>query len=362
MKKNILFSMPMQKSETFQDRLENYKNDLFPGHFLFGAPELENLGYKVIYSCPDDPSKTTGILSYFISMIKYTIYLLREGRSFNIIYSPYPNSLDFVIFLRAIKIYPKKIVINQQCAIEKKRGFFDYFLRQYVYFKGVDKLIFFDNKSANDSYKTGLVSKDKIYIENWGPDVEQYQRILDKSEARKISRKISFISTGRDSRDFELMFEAFKDLEVPFEFYLMDKNLVEKYKDKSTNINVRYLETSKDSPHVAMNALINSDVSVIICNPTRPTCNGYTALCEAMGLGKPVILTKNPFMPIDVEKERIGLTVPSGDVEALRKSILTFSNNPQMVKEYGYNARKLAEEKWNSNVLAKQLDNLFQNI
>jgi glycosyltransferase involved in cell wall biosynthesis len=132
--------------------------------------------------------------------------------------------------------------------------------------------------------------------------------------------------------------------------------------NKSYNINVKYLESSKDSPQVALNAIINSDVSVIICKSTRPTCNGYTALCEAMGLGKPVIFTKNPFMPIDVEKERIGLTVPTGDIEALRKSILTFYNNPEMVKEYGRNARKFAVEKWNSRILANQLDNLFQNI
>ena len=355
--------MPMEKDETFQDRLRMYKNDLYPGHFLFGVPELEDLGYKIIYSFPDDRSKIKGRLGYLKSTIRYTFRIISQIKSFDIIYSPYPNFLQIIIFLRAFKLFPKRIIIYQHSTILKARGkLYHYFIRRKLYFRGIDKIVFFDQKSAFDSLESGLISKSQIFVAKWGPNLEQYQRISEKYEKSINSKKVSFISTGRDSRDFELMFDAFKVLDIQFEFYLMDSNLVERYKGVSANINVYHLESNKNSPQIALNAIINADVSVIICKPTRPTCNGYTALCEAMGLGKPVILTKNPFIPIDVDKERIGITVPIGDIGALQKAILFFNNNPEIVKEYGDNARKFAEDKYNSKILGVQLDNLFKKL
>ena len=360
--KTILFSMPMQIGESFNDRLKSYKDDQYPGHFFFGAPELEKIGHKMIYRNPENPAKNKDAFSVFKNLVKYTFRIIRDSKSIDLIYSPYPNFLDFIIFLRSIKIFTKKIVIYQQNTIIKKKGFINYYVRQKLYYKGVDRLIFLDKKTASDSIKTGLVTTKQIFVGNWGPDVEQYKRILDKYEKKEVSKNVKFISTGKDSRDFDLMFDAFCGLDAKFGFYLTGDGFADKFKNKSSNIDIYYLEESKDSPQIALKATINSDVSIIICKPTRPTSNGYTALCEAMGLGKPVILTENPYMPIDVEKEGFGITVPVGDVVALRKAINTFYSSPELVKEYSKNARMYAERHCNTIILGNQLDILFKNL
>ncbi len=358
--KTILFTMPVFKGETFEYRLNLYKNDLYPGHLLFGAPELSDMGYNVIYSSPKGFLEINGRFSRLKFLINYTKEILKN-KSVDLIYSSYPEGLDLIIYLRALKLYSKKMVIRQQCTIQRKKGILNAF-KQKMYFKGIDKLLFFDTKSAKDSLATGIISEKQVFVDNWGPDVAQYKRIIDNAGGREVNRKVTFISTGKDSRDYELMVEAFKGLEVPLEFYLADENLVEKYSGKSDNIHVHYLESGKDSPQIALKATMNADVSLLICKPTRPTNNGFTALCEAMGLGMPVIVTKNPYYSIDVEKERMGLTVPIGDVEALRKAVMTFYNSPEIVKEYGLNARRYAEERCNSRITAKILDNLFQKL
>ena len=354
--------MPMQIGESFNDRLNNYKNDLYPGHCLFGAPELEKIGYKIIYSNPENPTKNKGAFSIFKNMITYTLKIFRVIKSIDFIYSPYPNFLEFIIFVRSIKIIRKKIVIYQHSAITRKKGFIGYYLKQKLYYKGVDKLIFFDKKSASESIKSGLITNKQIFIGNWGPDIEQYNRILDKYKKTEGEKDIKFVSTGKDSRDYSLMVDAFCDLNAKFELYLIDSDLATKFKDKSSNIEVKYIKESKDSPQVTEKATLNSDVSLVIFKPTRPTCNGYTALCEAMGLGKPVIITENSYIPFNVEKEGFGIIVPVGDVEALRNAINTFHNNPEMVKEYSKNARIYAERQCNSMIFGKQLDNLFQKL
>ncbi|SHE78019.1 Glycosyltransferase involved in cell wall bisynthesis [Bacteroides luti] len=358
--KTILFTMPVFKGETFDYRLNLYKNDLYPGHLLFGAPELSDMGYNVIYSSPKGFLEINGRLSKLRFLINYTKEILKN-KSVDLIYSSYPEGLDLIIYLRALKLYSKKMIIRQQCTIQRKKGLLNTF-KQKMYFKGIDKLLFFDTKSAKDSLASGIISEKQVFVDNWGPDVAQYKRIINNAGVREANRKVTFISTGKDSRDYELMFEAFKDLEVPFELYLVDEKLVEKYSGKSANIHVHYLESGKDSPQIALKATMNADVSLLICKPTRPTNSGFTALCEAMGLGMPVIVTKNPYYSIDVEKERMGFTVPIGDVEALRKAVMTFYNNPEMVTEYGRNARKYAEEKCNSQITANILDNLFQKL
>ena len=360
--KTILFSMPMQIGESFKDRLTRYQDDQYPGHCFFGAPELEKIGYKMIYRNPENPTKNKNAFFVFKNLVEYTFRIIRDSKSIDLIYSPYPNFLDFIIFLRSIKIFPKKIVIYQQNSIIKKKGFIGYYIRQKLYYKGVDRLIFLDKKTASDSVKTGLVTEKQIFVGNWGPDVEQYKRILDKSPKIEVTNDIKFISTGKDSRDYDVMFDAFYGLNAKFEIYLSGDGLAYKLKNKSPNMDINYLVESKDSPQITLKATINSDVSIIICKPTRPTSNGYTALCEAMGLGKPVILTKNPYIPIDVEKEGFGITVPEGDVVALRNAINTFYTNPELVKEYSKNAKLYAERQCNSIILGKQLDNLFQNL
>lgn len=74
---------------------------------------------------------------------------------------------------------------------------------------------------------------------------------------------------------------------------------------------------------------------------------GLTSLVEAMAQQKAIIATDNPYFPIDVEKEGIGIKVAYGDKEGWREAFEYVSSHPEIAREWGLKARKLAEEQYN---------------
>jgi glycosyltransferase involved in cell wall biosynthesis len=72
--------------------------------------------------------------------------------------------------------------------------------------------------------------------------------------------------------------------------------------------------------------------------------NGLQGIADAMGMGKPVIVTRNPWLDIDVEKLGIGLWVDPGDVEGWRRAIEYLDAEPEIALEMGRRARALVDD------------------
>lgn len=80
--------------------------------------------------------------------------------------------------------------------------------------------------------------------------------------------------------------------------------------------------------------------------PIYSWLNNFT-LVEALALGIPVICSRNPNFEIDIDKEKIGITVEYEDVEGWVKAIQFMIEHPEEAKQMGKNARKLAEKHFN---------------
>ena len=74
---------------------------------------------------------------------------------------------------------------------------------------------------------------------------------------------------------------------------------------------------------------------------------GLTTLVEALALGKPVICSRNPNFPIDVELMGCGISVPYGDVEGWVRAIEAMLSRPDKAREMGRRGRELAESIFN---------------
>ena len=68
-------------------------------------------------------------------------------------------------------------------------------------------------------------------------------------------------------------------------------------------------------------------------------CVGHTSIVEALALGKPLIVTDNPYHPIDVEKEGVGLKVKPSDSQSLVGAVNYLKNNREQALEMGRKAR-----------------------
>lgn len=86
---------------------------------------------------------------------------------------------------------------------------------------------------------------------------------------------------------------------------------------------------------------------------------GLTELNDALALGRPVVMTRTPGLGIDVEAEKIGLWVDPGDGVAMAAAIRRFRDDPGLRVEYGRNARRLAEQRWNYATFLQQVDSFL---
>jgi hypothetical protein len=70
---------------------------------------------------------------------------------------------------------------------------------------------------------------------------------------------------------------------------------------------------------------------------------GLTSLMDALGAGKPVIMTRNAFIDLDIEKLGIGRWVEPGDVQGWIEALRFFNDNPEAAADMGRRARALVD-------------------
>jgi glycosyltransferase involved in cell wall biosynthesis len=107
-----------------------------------------------------------------------------------------------------------------------------------------------------------------------------------------------------------------------------------------------------------------ADMVFILYDPQIPN-NRYASpnkLFESMCFAKPVIVSDQSSMTKIVETEKCGLTVPYGDLEELRKAILTLKNNPRICYELGNNGRKVFEGKYCWKIMERRLLDIYNEM
>ncbi len=90
--------------------------------------------------------------------------------------------------------------------------------------------------------------------------------------------------------------------------------------------------------------------------------SGLTSLMDALGMGKPVIMTKHPLIDLDIEAEGIGKWVSPGDVNGWKDAIQFFEDNEDEAFAMGQRAKNLVRAGLNSVSFANQIVDIFEKV
>lgn len=158
---------------------------------------------------------------------------------------------------------------------------------------------------------------------------------------------------------------AFNRTTSPLDIYICRENNGFSYErqlnglEKKSNVRVHYI--SGDVMRSMAVKVYKSLCAVICCQETNYTV-GLTTLVEAMALGIPVICSRNPQMPVDIDAEGMGLTVDYGDVNGWVEAIKFMGNHPDKAKQMGRNGRKVAKTKLNEKICAAEVADIINNV
>lgn len=344
----LLYYIP---GSTLSEREMLYNQGMYRGEMAYGAFQMKEFGAKVVQLSP--LKNWQGTISRFL----YTCYLLLHAHQYDAIYSPYFSGLEYVIRLRGLRLFPKKILIWHHNPIEKEcRGRFAR-LSQRWFYHGCDALFMFSDSLKTESLLSGLQLGNKTFVLNWGPDMSFYDKIR---QPYKCSGSI--LMSGMDSRDFNtLLCVCKKKPNAHFIVVPPNDEIAEKF-STCKNVTVkRYPATFEGYYQLALETAKVSLV-LILTKPVegRKLPSGLTSICEAVGLGKPCVITRNPYFSKELLNAGFASFVDVGDVDTICGEICRLLADVQECEKMSGNALRYARM-YDVRHMTQQMASIIEN-
>ena len=319
---------------------------------FYGLIELEGK-YDVEQVNYDSRASLTGLIRSNLRVTKacdfvYVTYL-------------YEQPLILMAFLKSLGFYRKrKVIAVSHKRLKTGKNVLERFIYRMVY-KHIDMFFFHSQQNLDDSVALGLTERSKSRFFYWGDELTYVDRTY------KMTMGDFFISTGRENRDFDIMIKAFAKTNAKLEIYTNRINYennyedLEAYQNKYPNVDIKFVDKSNDTTlRLAQRTAECRCVMIPLMKNHVNYCVGLTSIIAAMAMGKPIISSPNPYSPVDIAKERIGIVADS--VEEWVSAIQYMQDHPDEAEAMGQRARHMAEEYYNVNSTAKLLDEVLQSF
>lgn len=344
---------------------QEWLNGKSPGHYMFGKIDLEKKPDFIVDILPFEKypflNKVGKLLK--INFLDQQIRVLFKIKKYDLIYAPFPldntRLLTLLKYLNIIKI--PIIVLGHQNLYEKpdkpKRiDLKKIFLLEY-------EMILFLSKGLMNKTKIDLCIDDNIALKkfshvNWGAEQSFYKGRRNKLPASETQFAIC---AGTTDRDFNVIIEAFRDIDFPLEIYCTEE----------TRPNIENLPS-----HISINSsfipysklLVRYQLARFILIPIKEDkiksgrTLGLTVLLDALAIGKPAIMTQNDFVDINPGALGFGISIYGHEVQQWKTSILGILNDFRNLDEMGLRATVLFEKKYNSFKFGEELAQKFSLI
>nr|WP_291372810.1 glycosyltransferase [Cyclobacterium sp.] len=340
-----------------------WEKGLSGSHHVWGKVELDKKGKVDMRIFPHEKYPLLNKIGEFfgIGHLDQQIRLLRNLKKFDILYSPYSSSnTKFLVLLKFLGLFKKPIVvtIHQPFWQGKNENPLYRFLSR-LYILSYDACIFLSEPLMKKTVSLLNISEkdanNKFSLTQWGPDITY----LDKFNPSHLPFESCdyFISAGHTDRDFETLIEAFRGLEYKLWIFCTPESI-----PKTTDI----------PPNVRVNSVVTRSYdlipyyqkSIAILIPLKypehkEGCQGMTSLQDVVSFSKPAIMTRNPCLNLDIEKEGIGKYVDMYDVQGWKKQLTFFASNKASWEKMSENSRLLFETKFNSEIFASHLEKVL---
>jgi len=292
------------------------------------------------------------------------IRLLFNANRYDAIYSAHHLTTLLLALLRLIGILKRPIVAIAYQAPRSKNFLVKVFTKLFI--TGNDKILCLSDDLLRDLEDMGVPSS-KLSLIDWGVDLKFYNPYLaatnQETNQENIEQQKYIFSPGKTYRDYPTLTDAVRHIDC--HLLVSGSGLVNTDDlPKPLPENIEILETElcwKDF----INLYRQSYAVVIPLQDNQAKLKnaiGLTAVTEAIAMGKPIIMTRNDYLGIDLEAAGIGLWVEPGDTEGWRTAITYLLAHPDVAQEMGRKARRMAEESFNLEHFSKQLAQQLQQV
>ena len=321
-----------------------YEQGLYPSHHLYGTLELsKNRDIDII--TPDHVKYRflNWIGNFFdIGFLDQQIRAILLRNKYDILYAPYAASnTKLLVVLKLLGLFRKPIVIlvhhplfGQPSTSRWKRFLVKTLIRQY------DSIIFCSKKMRADLTSAydfdGHYTKKHFFSSHLGVDLHFYKKYVVKI-AEKETKFI--MSAGNTARDFDVLVRACEKLDVTLKIYCSPQSF------PKSPIPPHIQIYSGEFPFQQICKDYNAALFILIPLSDSPSgMFGMTSLLDALAMGKPVIMTRNGNIDIDVGEENAGISLQDNSMEAWTNSISKLLDDIPTLEQMSSNSARLAEK------------------
>ncbi len=307
-----------------------------PDHLLYGVNHFERHGHTVEvvpYRRSGALQRASAVMRRFpipLGDLDQQASVLRAARHADLIYSPSQNVAQLLAYLRALRLLDRPIVWVVHHPLDTGR------LRRprapviRALLRGVDAYPALSAPIADDLSRIAG-SRARTQPLSWGPDATWYP------PSDGVGRGV--IAAGRTNRDIVTFARAAADAGVPARIVCSERAATRLPAGGNPEVIARELRYSELAELYARARAIAIPLHVRWPWPI----NGLQSLLDALGMGKPVILTRNPWIDIDIEELGIGIWVDPGDVAGWRRALTRLEDDPALAAQMGRRARALVD-------------------
>jgi len=186
----------------------------------------------------------------------------------------------------------------------------------------------------------------------WGPDLNFYQP--------GTGPRSGILTAGRSRRDLLTFGRAATIANVPATIVCLDSDVTPEFSSFGPRVQLIVRPRSNWMSYRELTQRMSASLAVAIPLIDQPWLCGLSSLADAMGMGLPVIMTRNRCVDIDVEREGIGHWVSPGSVEEWVVALRRLFAQPDEAKAMGERSLTLARTRYNSRLFAQELMGIFE--
>jgi hypothetical protein len=341
--------------------LEEVRRGDKPAHHLYGIERFSEMGFSVetidldertARPLPSVLARTMRALPPLghLGQQSATVKRLRHG---DLIYAPCQTQTQLLSYLRAAHLLRLPIVALAHHPLSRSRWPWNRpFLKLQL--RGTDAF-----PSLSRPVAAELVSlsgrPDLSEVVPWGPDLSYYP-------PPDGTPGTGAVAAGRTGRDFLTFGSAATRTGTPATILCLRREPLADFAAFGANVSVTAVEKESDLNYRRLVPLLAS--ARVHAIPLLPgdSLAGLTSLTDALALGKPVIMTRHPLIDIDIEAEGIGRWIAPLDVDGWAEALRWFDTHPDESAAMGARARRLAEERYNTEIFARRMVAIFERV
>ncbi|MCC5939717.1 MAG: glycosyltransferase [Lunatimonas sp.] len=339
-----------------------WKEGTSGSHHVWGKVELDERGTVEMILFPHEKYRFLNKIGklFGISHLDQQIRILGSLSEFDVLYAPY--SMANTKLLAVLKIFglfrkPIVIAVHQPFLFARSESRWMRWISKVILMQ-FESVIFLSEPLMRDTVGRlnipPKIEKSRFSTAHWGPDRRFYKKFKIDIPLESCDY---VISAGNTDRDYETIIEAFRYIDFKLKIFCSKKSLP-KIDNLPPNVEIHsevipYFQLSDHYLHARL-------ILIPFLYPMKKEgCQGMTGIQDVLAFHKPVVITKNPYLNMDVEEEGFGVQVEKQDVEGWRNTLNGLIEDWDRLKTMQSRTKVVLETKMNSDIYAEKLEEVL---